>query len=98
MDYFRIQPLRFTRFIRVPIMCRRRRHHDDDDDDNNNTTSPSLNSTNSNLINSTKSTKSNSIEKHDITAYIFRTPSIPRRFVLAKAKALGINLFTYKKK
>merc|ERR1712238_197790 len=68
MDYFRIQPLRFTRFIRGPIMCRRP-HHDDD---------------------SSNSTKSNSIEKHDVTSYIFRTPSIPRRFVLAKAKALGV--------
>ena len=69
MDYFRIQPLRFTRFINVPIMCRR--HHDNNT--NNNNTAPSLKST-------------NSIEKHDVTSYIFRTPSIPRRFVLDKRK------------
>ena len=92
MDYFRIQPLRFTRFINVPIMCRRR--HDDHDDDDD--TAQFLNSPNPNP--NSISTNSNSIEKHDITTYIFRTPSIPRRFVLAKAKALGVNLFTYKKK
>ena len=73
MDYFRIQPLRFTRFINVPIMCRR--HHDNNT--NNDNTAPSLKST-------------NSIGKHDITTYIFRTPSISRRFVLEKAKALGV--------
>merc|ERR1712238_530222 len=67
------QPLRFTRFINVPIMCR----HQYDHDTNNNNTAPSSNST-------------NFIEKHDITTYIFRTPSIPRRFVLEKAKALGV--------
>merc|ERR1712161_172378 len=56
-------------------MCRRR--HDD------------INSTNS-INSNSNSTKLNSIEKHDITSYIFRTPSIPRRFVLEKAKALGV--------
>merc|ERR1712161_24994 len=58
-------------------MCRRR--HDD------------INSTNS-INSNSNSTNSNSIEKYDITSYIFRTPSIPRRFVLAKAKAFGVPL------
>merc|ERR1712238_7025 len=85
MDYFRIQPLRFTRFINVPIMCRRH-HHDHDNDD----TAQFLNSPNPNP--NSISTKSKSIERHDTTTYIFRTPSIPRRFVLEKAKALGVPL------
>merc|ERR1711957_767499 len=46
MDYFRIQPLRFTRSIRVPIMCRRRH----DDINSTNSINSNLNSTNSNSI------------------------------------------------